>query len=296
MELRRSSTHEQLAAYLAAHHESLVAVLPPDTKCTDLFGEVDAKRPIAGFFNVTEDAAIGREFLRFTQMIELWLVEEQKKGKEKEKRDKADALRAARKESKSAKKQRLEPPKPTVMAFSDAQLVAQHAQEKREDSARERLLEKGYTASLRMPNGTTAPDHQKFFVSNPVHACELLGIEYLGEDHGMFKVHLPAEALKAFETAKRATKSKTSGKGKAKVVTPMPYSNYKLPLHGEIIGWQEFFGVLVAKVYKESDTAAFKILMSNSSDEIEVRCAPSHCRIAARVARVSLPPSRAHAV
>eukprot|EP00966_Prymnesium_polylepis_P005173 119321-Prymnesium_polylepis.2 len=88
---------------------------------------------------------------------------------------------------------------PPVMAFSDAQLVAQHAEEKREDSARERLLVKEYVASLRMPNGTTAPDHQKFFVSNPVHVCERLGIECLGEDHGMFKVRLPRAALEAFE-------------------------------------------------------------------------------------------------
>eukprot|EP00966_Prymnesium_polylepis_P005172 119321-Prymnesium_polylepis.1 len=90
-----AARHEQLAAYLAAHHESLVALLPPDTKCTDLFGEVDAKRPIVGFFKPTEDAAIGRELLRFTQMIELWLVEEKRKGKEKEKRDKANAVASA---------------------------------------------------------------------------------------------------------------------------------------------------------------------------------------------------------
>ena len=82
MELRRSSPTEQLAAYVAAHHEPLVALLPSDTSCADLFSEVEAGRPIAGFFEKTEDGAAGRHFLRFAQMIELWLVEEKKKGKE----------------------------------------------------------------------------------------------------------------------------------------------------------------------------------------------------------------------
>ena len=42
---------KNLTLYLAANHECLVALLPPDVSCADLFGEVDAKRPIAGFFD-----------------------------------------------------------------------------------------------------------------------------------------------------------------------------------------------------------------------------------------------------
>ena len=38
------STTEHLVAYITTHHESLVALLPPDTTCADLFGEVENSR------------------------------------------------------------------------------------------------------------------------------------------------------------------------------------------------------------------------------------------------------------
>ena len=37
-------------AYITTRHESLLALLPPDTTCADLFGEVENQRPIASFF------------------------------------------------------------------------------------------------------------------------------------------------------------------------------------------------------------------------------------------------------
>ena len=40
MDLHRKSTTEHLVAYITTHHESLVALLPPDTTCADVFGEV----------------------------------------------------------------------------------------------------------------------------------------------------------------------------------------------------------------------------------------------------------------
>ena len=79
------------------HHESLVALLPPDTTCADLFGEVENQRPIASFFSASEDAAVGRQLLRYTQMIGLWLVEERKKTKALQQRDKRDAQETVRK-------------------------------------------------------------------------------------------------------------------------------------------------------------------------------------------------------
>ena len=91
MDLHRKSTTEHLVAYITTHHESLVALLPPDTTCADLFGEVENQRPIASFFSASEDAAVGRQLLRYTQMIGLWLVEERKKTKALQQRDKRDA-------------------------------------------------------------------------------------------------------------------------------------------------------------------------------------------------------------
>ena len=44
MDLHRKSTTEHLVAYITTHHESLVALLPPDTTCADVFGEVDNSR------------------------------------------------------------------------------------------------------------------------------------------------------------------------------------------------------------------------------------------------------------
>jgi hypothetical protein len=152
MDLDRKSTTEHLVAYITTHHESLVALLPPDTTCADLFGEVENQRPIASFFSASQDAAIGRQLLRFTQMIGLWLVDEKKKTKALQQRDKRDAQETARKSILKAKRPKLDPPIVPIMAFEDAQLVAEHAQNKRDESMREALLQKGYTASLRVAN------------------------------------------------------------------------------------------------------------------------------------------------
>ena len=163
MDLDRKSTTEHLVAYITTHHESLVALLPPDTTCADLFGEVENQRPIASFFSASQDAAIGRQLLRFTQMIGLWLVDEKKKTKALQQRDKRDAQETARKSILKAKRPKLDPPIVPFMAFEDAQLVAEHAQNKRDESMREALLQKGYTASLRVANPHIAPEHIKYF-------------------------------------------------------------------------------------------------------------------------------------
>ena len=41
IDLHRKSNAEHLVAYIKTHHESLLALLPPDTTCADLFGEVE---------------------------------------------------------------------------------------------------------------------------------------------------------------------------------------------------------------------------------------------------------------
>jgi hypothetical protein len=170
MDLDRKSTTEHLVAYITTHHESLVALLPPDTTCADLFGEVENQRPIASFFSASQDAAIGRQLLRFTQMIGLWLVDEKKKTKALQQRDKRDAQETARKSILKAKRPKLDPPIVPIMAFEDAQLVAEHAQNKRDESMREALLQKGYTASLRDSNPHTAPEHIKTLVGVQLYA------------------------------------------------------------------------------------------------------------------------------
>ena len=152
IDLHRKSNAEHLVAYIKTHHESLLALLPPDTTCADLFGEVENQRPIASFLSASQDAAIGRQLLRFTQMIDVWLVDEKKKTKAMQQRDKRDAQETARKASLKAKRPKLDPPIVPFMAFEDAQLVAEHAQNKRDESMREALLQKGYTASLRVAN------------------------------------------------------------------------------------------------------------------------------------------------
>ena len=85
-------------------------------------------------------------------MIGLWLVDEKKKTKALQQRDKRDAQETARKSILKAKRPKLGPPMVPIMAVEDAQLVAEHAQNKRDESMREALLQKGYTASLRVAN------------------------------------------------------------------------------------------------------------------------------------------------
>ena len=267
-DLSRTATKEQLATYLSKYHEPLVQLLPEDTSCDDIFGEVDAGRSINSQFLPSEDSHIHREVLRFTRKIEQWLKEEKALTKVKEKQAKRDAWHAAYKEKQAAKKPKLEPPAPPVMAFSDAQIVAEHTANKKLESARERLLEQGYTGRFRVPGDNASP-HQKFFKESPQAVCKQLGIEFVGEKFGMYIIYFPGTALEAFEKAKREVKSKESGKGKNKIVTPMPYRNYKLPTTGEVITWQDFFGTLIARAYKESDIAAFKIVTKHSSAEIE---------------------------
>ena len=215
MELTRASNHEQLAAYLKGKHPALATLLPADTSCADIFGEADADRPISTFFDATQDAAAGREFLRFTQMISLWLAEEQKKSTAKQRRDKRDAHLAATKAKTAAKKPKLAPPTPPTMALEDAQLVAEHAANMREESARERLLQIGFTAHIRVP-GENASENQKFFINDPKKVCGQLGAVLRDESFGMYTIHFPGAALEAFEKAKRDVKSKTSGGKKGK--------------------------------------------------------------------------------
>ena len=111
-----------------------------------------------------------------------------------------------------------------------------------------RLLENGWTGSFRTP-GAAAPAHQQWFLDDRDRACKAMGCKFISESFGVMKIHFPGAALEAFEEMKRATKSKTSGKGAVKVVTPMPYANWALPTNGAALSWQEFFG-FVGHVYK----------------------------------------------
>ena len=94
-----------------------------------------------------------------------------------------------------------------------------------------------------------------------------MGCKFISESFGVMKIHFPGAALEAFEEMKRATKSKTSGKGAVKVVTPMPYANWALPTNGAALSWQEFFG-FVGHVYNQSGAAATALLMKNTAEKI----------------------------
>jgi hypothetical protein len=207
-------------------------------------------------------------------MIGLWLVDEKKKTKALQQRDKRDAQETARKSILKAKRPKLGPPIVPIMSFEDAQLVAEHAQNKRDESMREALLQKGYTASLRVANPHTAPEHIKYFAQDPIDVCKRFGAEYRGESFGKHSIYFPRAALESFELKKREVKTKTSGgkNGQPKVVTPFPYKNYTLPTHGEVISWQEFFGTLVADTYNKSEAAAFNVISKNSSEQIKELC------------------------
>ena len=274
MELARNSPRDALIAYLKEHHEVLVDLLPSDTMCEDLFGQVECGKTIDSFFDHSDDRAVGRALERLAQKIQMqWLVTEKTKLKEQQKRDKRDALTTAFKKRKRGGNvvigEGVTPLVLSTMHLADAALVVEHTQEKNADAARKTLLIKGYTGSYRVP-GTGASPHQAYFRQFPKKVCEELGVEYKGESFGMYSIHFPGEALERFEAAKRAIKTKTSGgkNGKVKVVTPMPYASWRLPTSGEIISWQEFFGTLVAQVFRDSDAAMWNLVSKKSSSEI----------------------------
>ena len=267
-ELLRSASHAQLAAYLEQHHELLAPLLPADTSCDDLFNEVGADGSLGDFFDASEDPAVGRELKRLGHRVKAWLIEETSKSKAKEKRDKVNAQRRAAQE-REAKKQKVlhgSPPKPPTMSFTDAQVVAGQVVAKREENARKRLLEKGWTGLFRSP-GSGSPTHQAWFCEDPKAACKVMGTEYHGLDFGQFRVHFPGTVLETFESIKRATKTKVSGKGAFKIVTPIPYANWTLPTVGPVLSWQEFFS-FVGHYYKTTGAAEIQLLMNNSAERI----------------------------
>ena len=267
MELSRKSSHAQLESYLQAKHELLAPLLPDDTSCDDLFNEVDGGGSIGEFFDASDDAAVGRELKRLGHQVGAWLIEEKEQQKAKQKRDKRDAQRQAALERQKKKPKIFgEPPKPPTMDFEAAQVVASQAAAKRQEGARMRLLENGWTGSFRTP-GAAAPAHQQWFLDDRDRACKAMGCKFISESFGVMKIHFPGAALEAFEEMKRATKSKTSGKGAVKVVTPMPYANWALPTNGAALSWQEFFG-FVGHVYNQSGAAATALLMKNTAEKI----------------------------
>ena len=73
MTLHRRCPNAALASYLQTHHETLAELLPKDTTCNDLFNQVEGGGSIKEFFKASEEAAVGREFLRFTHEIQAWL-------------------------------------------------------------------------------------------------------------------------------------------------------------------------------------------------------------------------------
>jgi len=270
-QLARTSSHAQLAEYLRKEHELLAALLPDDTSCDDLFSEVDTTNgSLAEFFDHSDDPAVGRELKRLGHRVTAWLVDEKAQTKAMQKRDKREAERKARQE-RLAKKPKIfgEPPKPPTMALEEAQLVAAVAGKKRAESARERLLDKGWVGKFKVP-GAAAPAHQKWFMDDPAAACNALGLEYRDTFFGQYHIYFPGAALLEFEKVKREVKKKESGKGKQKIVTPMPYINYSLPTaEGEqVLSWQEFFA-FVGHAYNTSNAAAMTMILKNTPDKIE---------------------------
>ena len=67
MELARNSPHDALIAYLKEHHTLLVELLPSDTNCANLFGQVECGRTIDSFFDHSDDRAVSRALARLTQ-------------------------------------------------------------------------------------------------------------------------------------------------------------------------------------------------------------------------------------
>lgn len=269
MELSRKSTHAQLASYLQAKHELLAPLLPDDTSCHDLFEEVEIGGSIGEFMMVPSemDAAVKRDLKRLGHQISAWLVEEKAQLKAQLKREKKDASRKAALERQKKKAKIFgEPPKPPTMAFEAAQAVASHAAAKRQEGARAQLLQNGWTGSFRTPSGSP-PLHQQWFLEDRAAACKAMGCEYCGESYGVMKVYFPGAALEAFEEIKRATKTKVTGKGAAKVVTPMPYANWVLPTDGPALSWQEFFS-FVGHIYNKSGAASVTLLLQNSAERI----------------------------
>ena len=268
MELSRSSSRAQLAAYLEASHELLAGLLPADTSCNDLFSEVETGGSPGEFFNASDDPTVGRELKRLGHKIGGWLVEEKAHTKAQQKRDKRAAAAKALRERKKPKVLVFgEPLKPPTMAFADAQVVAAEAAAKRTDGARERLLEKGWTGKFRVP-GAAAPSHQQWFMLNPSAACNALGLVYKDTAFGQYVVYFPGAALLEFEKIKRATKTKVSGKGVLKVVTPVPYANWTLPTFGDALTWQEFFS-FVGYGYNATDAATTAMILKNTPAKIE---------------------------
>eukprot|EP00966_Prymnesium_polylepis_P021646 497389-Prymnesium_polylepis.1 len=268
-QLARASSHAQLEAYLKKEHELLAALLPEDTTCDDLFSEVDSTNgSLAEFFDKSDDPAVGRELKRLGHRVAAWLIEEKANTKAMQKRDKRQAERKARQE-RLAKKPRVfgEPPKPAVMAFEAAQLVAGEAQKKRAESAREALLEKGWLGKFKVPS-QGAPPHQQWFKEDPTAACTALGAEYRGMHFGEYHVYFPRAALVEYEKIKRETPKKESGKGALKIVTPMPYVNYSLPVEGRLLTWQEFFS-FVGHAYNTTNAAVMMMIMKNEPEQIE---------------------------
>jgi len=82
-QLAPETTREELAEYFAAHHATLVSLLPEDTTCKDLFEAVNLKRPIARFFAADDDPAIGRELERLEMKLVGWANEAAARSKKR---------------------------------------------------------------------------------------------------------------------------------------------------------------------------------------------------------------------
>ena len=178
--------HASLEAFLSAQYPLLVPLLPSDTEAIEIFKWVDSKRDVREYFNAPEtdsDGAVKRSFLRFTIAIEERLKEEEHILALKKRREKHAAEQAKMKvkqQTREERKRKIEklcpqepPPPPPSMTLQEAATVATVRAAERDESARDKLLAKGFTACWVGPK-EIAGDHVKYFWSKPQEAAQRL--------------------------------------------------------------------------------------------------------------------------
>ena len=88
---------------------------------------------------------------------------------------------------------------------------------------------------------------------------------------GKAVVHFDGEALTKFETLKRESKATKGQRG----TCLFPHANFlvvdKVIAGQDPIGWQDFYGVVVASAYRESGSAEFKLAVANTVEQLTTR-------------------------
>jgi hypothetical protein len=268
--------HTMLESFLESHYPLLSPLLPSDTEAVQLFKWVDSKRDVREFFQKPEsdpDGLVHRSFNNFTMAIEERLKEEEYISALKKRREKHAAAQAksrAKAQKIDERKRKIQelcpeppPPPPPVMTMSEAAAVATLAAAERETTAREKLLDRGFTCTWVSPSDK-AGEHVKYFWSKPQEAAALMGVELLSHSKAYgVKVRLNRDALLKFEEIKRA------GNPNAKGAARLKHSKYLLPLTGPALDWSDFWNVLVGYAYRAAGSADFKIVTNNTKDQLE---------------------------